>query len=122
MALIICSTCDKSWEENTHRLDGRKCKTCRGKDCNHKWVNMEDGSLDKFCVRCSKKAMQAELSLKDLPLIPNDIRVAPDSLLRDKILESMMVPKELLTRNSNLEMESNYESFAKMWGLTPPGN
>lgn len=27
--------------------------------CNHKWIDMEDGSLDKFCVRCSKKAMQA---------------------------------------------------------------
>ena len=27
--------------------------------CKHKWVDMEDGSLDKFCVRCSKKAMQA---------------------------------------------------------------
>lgn len=29
------------------------------KKCNHKWVAMEDGTNDKFCVRCRKFAMQA---------------------------------------------------------------
>lgn len=27
--------------------------------CKHKWVDMEDGTIDKFCVRCRKFAMQA---------------------------------------------------------------
>lgn len=27
--------------------------------CKHKWVDMEDGTLDKLCVRCRKFAMQA---------------------------------------------------------------
>ena len=26
--------------------------------CNHKWIDMEDGTFDKFCVRCSEKAKQ----------------------------------------------------------------
>lgn len=31
--------------------------------CKHKWVDMEDGTLDKFCVRCRKFAMQAVVTL-----------------------------------------------------------
>lgn len=31
--------------------------------CKHKWVNMEDGTLDKFCVRCRKFAKQAQMSM-----------------------------------------------------------
>lgn len=31
--------------------------------CKHKWVDMKDGSLDKFCVRCSKEAKQAVMSM-----------------------------------------------------------
>lgn len=31
--------------------------------CKHKWVDMEDGTLDKFCVRCRKFAMQAQLAM-----------------------------------------------------------
>lgn len=31
--------------------------------CKHKWVNMEDGSGDKFCVKCSRKAKQATMLL-----------------------------------------------------------
>jgi len=27
-------------------------------DCKHKWIDMEDGSFDQFCVRCSLKQMQ----------------------------------------------------------------
>ena len=28
------------------------------KKCKHKWVDMEDGSFNQFCVRCSLKQMQ----------------------------------------------------------------
>lgn len=31
--------------------------------CKHKWVDMEDGSLDRICVKCRKFAMQASLSM-----------------------------------------------------------
>lgn len=31
--------------------------------CKHKWVDMEDGSLDQFCVRCSLKQMQSVMPL-----------------------------------------------------------
>jgi hypothetical protein len=46
--------------------------------CNHKWVDMEDGSLDKFCLRCSNKAMQAvSISVEiNLPS-PNTFAMAP---------------------------------------------
>lgn len=33
------------------------------KKCNHKWVAMEDGTKDKFCVRCRKFAMQAQMAM-----------------------------------------------------------
>lgn len=33
------------------------------KKCKHKWVNMEDGTADRFCVRCRKFAMQAVTTL-----------------------------------------------------------
>lgn len=29
--------------------------------CEHKWVDMEDGNLDRFCVKCGKKAKQGVL-------------------------------------------------------------
>ena len=34
----------------------------RSEKCNHKWVDMEDGSLDQICVKCSLKQMQAVLN------------------------------------------------------------
>lgn len=30
--------------------------------CKHKWVDMEDGTLDQFCVRCRKFQMRAVLN------------------------------------------------------------
>lgn len=30
--------------------------------CDHKWIDMEDGTLDKFCVRCSSKKKQAVMA------------------------------------------------------------
>jgi hypothetical protein len=38
------------------------CHFYRGemmKSCEHNWVAMEDGTLDKFCLKCSYKAKQA---------------------------------------------------------------
>lgn len=64
MAKILCVRCDRTWEEDTHRTDGRLCDACkRERICDHKWVDMEDGSYDKFCVRCSKKAKQAVMAM-----------------------------------------------------------
>lgn len=31
--------------------------------CAHKWVDMEDGTNDRFCVKCSQKAKQMQISL-----------------------------------------------------------
>lgn len=33
------------------------------KKCKHKWVDIEDGSLDQFCVRCRKFQMQNIMEL-----------------------------------------------------------
>lgn len=33
-----------------------------GNKCEHKWVDMEGGTLDQFCVRCSLKQMQGMLN------------------------------------------------------------
>lgn len=30
--------------------------------CKHKWIDMEDGTFDQFCVRCSLKQMQNVMS------------------------------------------------------------
>lgn len=32
-------------------------------ECKHKWVDMEDGTKDRFCVKCSHKAKQMQVSL-----------------------------------------------------------
>lgn len=32
--------------------------------CNHKYVDMEDGTRDKFCVRCGKRAKQGVMYIK----------------------------------------------------------
>lgn len=31
--------------------------------CNHQWINADDGSLDKICTICCKRAMQAVMAL-----------------------------------------------------------
>jgi hypothetical protein len=57
------------------------------KKCEHKWVDMENGSRDKFCVRCSNKAKQA---VNYLPLMPSiaDIGVQP-AILRETVTINM---------------------------------
>lgn len=56
--------------------------------CNHKWVDMEDGSLDKFCVRCSKKAKQAVM---DMPLA----QVATASITQPILKETMTLRSKI---------------------------
>lgn len=34
--------------------------------CNHKYVDMEDGTRDKFCVRCSNKFKQAAIQIPEI--------------------------------------------------------
>lgn len=29
--------------------------------CNHKWINAKDGTIDKICIICGKRAMQGVL-------------------------------------------------------------
>lgn len=31
--------------------------------CQHKWIDMEDRTNDKFCVKCSEKVKQMQISL-----------------------------------------------------------
>ncbi|MCI0767438.1 hypothetical protein [Bacillus sp. TL12] len=31
--------------------------------CKHKWIDMEDGTNDRFCVKCSQKAKQMAIAL-----------------------------------------------------------
>ncbi|MED2793308.1 hypothetical protein P4256_16495 [Bacillus wiedmannii] len=31
--------------------------------CKHKWIDMEDGTNDKFCVKCSQKVKQMQIAL-----------------------------------------------------------
>ncbi|AAT59996.1 MULTISPECIES: hypothetical protein [Bacillus cereus group] len=41
-------------------------------ECKHKWVDMEDGTNDKFCVKCSKKLKQMQIILPiSLPISVN---------------------------------------------------
>ena len=54
------------------------------KKCEHKWIDMEDGSHDKFCVRCSKKAKQA-VAYIPLPEIKVDINVIAPNIRTARI-------------------------------------
>ncbi|MEK4636871.1 hypothetical protein NST14_11840 [Bacillus sp. FSL W8-0519] len=41
-------------------------------ECKHKWVDMEDGTNDKLCVKCSKKVKQMQITLPiSLPISVN---------------------------------------------------
>ncbi|MDP1458232.1 hypothetical protein [Bacillus wiedmannii] len=31
--------------------------------CKHKWIDMEDGTNDKLCVKCSQKVKQMQIAL-----------------------------------------------------------
>jgi hypothetical protein len=69
MKKIPCARYGKVWEEGTIRTEGRLCDECKCESkCNHKWVAMEDGSNDLFCVKCSKKAKQ-EINTNPGPIL-----------------------------------------------------
>lgn len=50
--------------------------------CKHKWVDMEDGTLDRFCVRCRKFAMQAQMTLSSGQGL-NSINYTGESMVND---------------------------------------
>ena len=52
--------------------------------CNHKWIDMEDGSLDKFCVRCSEKAKQAVMFQPTINISINSDQISVENIV-DKI-------------------------------------
>jgi len=55
--------------------------------CNHKWVAMEDGTNDKFCVRCRKFAMQA------VAVVPNGLNIniaIENAMHKPTTIESMV--------------------------------
>ena len=49
--------------------------------CNHKWIDMEDGSLDKFCVRCSEKAKQAVMFQPTINISINNDQICVEELV-----------------------------------------
>lgn len=94
MSIIICTQCGKHWEESRSR-DGVVCSECKSKKkCNHKWVDMEDGTLDKFCVRCSQKAKQAVMPIEiNIPI--GDLKalwVNPTEKSLKEFLQQPVVP------------------------------
>lgn len=72
--------------------------------CSHKWVDMEDGSLDKFCVRCRKFAMQAQMSM---PAQSDTLQPASISARR----ETMEVP--LYTGSDHIGITVDKENYLK---------
>lgn len=47
-------------------------------NCNHKYVNLEDGSFDKFCVRCCNRFKQA---MADIPKFETVIKLSDPSMI-----------------------------------------
>ncbi|PEJ68684.1 hypothetical protein CN680_26030 [Bacillus pseudomycoides] len=64
-------------------------------ECKHKWIDMEDGTNDKFCVKCSKKVKQMQISL------PISIPVGIDM--------SLPVTREKMTINSYGRLQEVYK-------------
>lgn len=56
--------------------------------CDHKYVDMEDGTMDKFCVRCSKKFKQAAIHMPDIKVDIN-IEMKDSSDIADSFMEKM---------------------------------
>lgn len=64
-------------------------------DCKHKWVDMEDGTNDRFCVKCSQKAKQMQISL------PASISI--------RINASLPMAREKMTINSYGHLHEVYK-------------
>lgn len=73
------------------------------KKCKHKWVDMEDGSLEKFCVRCRKFAMQAVAIPATVP--------ASISALQPHMRETMEVP--FYTGSEHIRVTVDKENFLR---------
>lgn len=65
------------------------------KTCIHKWVDMEDGTLDKFCVRCSHKAKQAVASFPH-PEVNVEITLSTKSYLQPLSPFADYVPNKVI--------------------------
>jgi DNA-directed RNA polymerase subunit RPC12/RpoP len=115
--LYECITCKQQEVvlASDKRKDGRSCQLCgrhttaigfaderivnanpkllRDK-CEHKWIDMEDGTLDKFCVRCSKKAKQAVIEPITIPNVVPNVQPAMED-----IFKALSVPKKLLNND-----------------------
>ena len=67
---------------------------------------MEDGSLDKFCVRCRKFAMQAQMSL------PTSLTVDNDAILEKAMSEPTTI--ESIARKIQINIERGIRSKGVM--------
>lgn len=56
--------------------------------CKHKWVDLKDGTRDKFCSKCGKKAKQA---VAYLPLGANSTSRPTQPLMHPAQRETIMV-------------------------------
>ena len=70
--------------------------------CVHKWIDMEDGSLDKICVKCSKKAKQA---VAYMPLGQDMVAPSIEQLAPPNMRETIIIN----TGNSNLGKVAVYK-------------
>lgn len=39
-------------------------------NCKHEWIDLKDGTRDKICLKCGKKAMQGAMHYKQDGVIP----------------------------------------------------
>lgn len=85
----------------------------RSEGCKHKWIDMEDGSLDRFCVKCSFKQMQSALK-------PLTVDAAMSSTL-PAMRETIEVP--FYTGSEHIRITVDKENFMrdlhKEMGLYP---
>jgi len=73
-------------------------------ECDHKWIDMEDRSLDRFCVKCSKKVKQ---KVAYLPLINNATTSNTHPSIQPIIRETITIN----TGKSNLGKISVYKDY-----------
>ncbi len=63
--VIVCPKCNGAFVD-VYKINKYK-KQNEETRCKHKWVDMEDGTNDQFCVKCSEKQKQA-MVLSDIGL------------------------------------------------------
>jgi hypothetical protein len=73
--------------------------------CKHKWIDMEDGTLDRFCVRCSKKAKQAVMRQVMIePAVPVTMPILREKMTVYTPVGMMEVDKEDLMKEFNKQL------------------